>query len=82
LRPDLRDPAAALTASKKANEMSGSDNAGFLDTLALAHHRTGDTEKAREIQRRAVSLLPSGASSLRKELTERLREYDSDQNRE
>lgn len=69
----MRHSAAVLTA---ATEVSGGANAGFLDTLALAYHRTGDTEKAREIQHRAISLLPPGDSRLRSELETRLAEYE------
>ena len=64
-----------LNIGTKATEMSGGTNAGFLDTLALAYHRTGDTEKAREIQRRAISLLPPGESTQRAKLETRFAEY-------
>ena len=33
----------------------------YLDTLALARHRTGDTLAAIEIQKQAISLLPAAA---------------------
>jgi len=79
---DLRDPTAALAAAKKANEISGGPNPGFLDTLALAYHLNGDTDKARDTQHRAVSLLPPGGSPLRSELEARLAEYDSSRPRE
>jgi eukaryotic-like serine/threonine-protein kinase len=72
---DLRDAVTALTAATKANEMSGGTNPGFLDTLALAYHLNGDTAKARETERHAISLLPPGKSPLRSELEARLAEY-------
>ena len=71
----MRDSAVVLTAATKATEMSGGTNPGFLDTLALAYHRTGDTEKTREIQPRAISLLPPGESSLRTRMETQLEEY-------
>ncbi|MFQ5473065.1 MAG: tetratricopeptide repeat protein, partial [Dehalococcoidia bacterium] len=74
---DMRDPRAALSAATKANEMTDGANAGILDTLALAHHRTGDASKAIEIQRQAVSILPPGESPLRSELATRLAEYEA-----
>ena len=73
---DLRGPAVALTAATKAAELPGGTNPGFLYTLALAYHLTGDTEKARETQHRAISLLPPGESPLRSELEMRLAEYE------
>ena len=74
---DMRDPAAALTAATRANEMSGGASAGFLDTLALAYHHTGDTSRAIETQRHAISILPSGESPLRSELEGHLADYGS-----
>ena len=64
-----------LNIGTKATEMSGGTNAGFLDTLALAYHHTGDTGKTLEIQRQAMSLLPSGESPLRTELEANIAKY-------
>ncbi len=36
-------------------------NAAYLDTLSLAYHLTGDTAKAIENQKKAISLLPADA---------------------
>ncbi len=72
---ELRDPDTALTFALSANERTAHANPGFLDTLALAHHRTGDTTRALEIQERALALLPPGESSLRTELEEHLDEF-------
>ncbi len=49
----------------------------YLDTLALAQHRTGDTAKAIETQRRALGLIPPKYHQPRKEMQERLAEYDA-----
>jgi len=61
----------------RASKMSGGTNRGILDTLALAFHLNGDTAKARETERHALSLLPPGESPLRRELEERLAEYSA-----
>ncbi|MFQ5424184.1 MAG: hypothetical protein ACE5F9_09410, partial [Phycisphaerae bacterium] len=50
-------------------------NPGYLDTLALAYHRTGDTARAIETQEKAVALLPPGDSPTRKEFEARLEEF-------
>jgi hypothetical protein len=47
----------------------------YLDTLALAQHRTGDTTKAIETQNRALALLPPEYHRQRKEMDERLADY-------
>lgn len=56
--PELRDPAEALAAMKRAVEISKDVSFGLLDTLALAYQRTGAIDQAVETQRRAVALLP------------------------
>ena len=48
-----------------------------VDTLALAHHLTGDTPKAVEVQRLAVSLLPPGGSDLRTTLESALARFEA-----
>jgi len=45
--------------------------------LALAHHSTGDTGQALEIQRQAISLLPPGDSNLRHELERALARFEA-----
>ena len=59
--------------------MSSGTNAGFLDTLALAYHLTGDTKKEREAKHRGISILRPGESPLRTELGARLAEYQGAQ---
>jgi tetratricopeptide (TPR) repeat protein len=72
---DLRDPETALTAARRAVEVSNAPNLGLLDTLAIAYQMTGNIEKAVETQRAAVALLPAGKSSTRTELEARLGQY-------
>jgi WD40 repeat protein len=71
----LRDPAAALPLAVEANETTGWQNAAYLDTLAVAYHLTGDTERAIETQRKAISLLPEDAD--RSEFEKRLAEFEA-----
>ncbi len=79
--PDLRDPAAALPIAERAcalaEERGTYGRWNYLDTLALAQHRTGDTAKAIETQKRALSLIPPEYHQQRKELEERLAEYEA-----
>ena len=55
---DLQDPEDALEFAREANELTRFENPSYLDTLALAYHRTGQTATAIETQRKAISLLP------------------------
>ncbi len=53
---DLRDPKAALPIALRANEMTDHENPSYLDTLSLAYDLTGDTAKAIENQKKAMSV--------------------------
>ena len=75
--PELQNPEQALPFALEANELTSHANPSFLDTLALAYHRTGDTARALETQKRALELLPPGESPLRKELEARLAEFEA-----
>ena len=79
--PDLRDPAAALPLAERAcalaEERGTYGRWNYLDTLALAQHRTGDTGNAIDTQRRALGLLPPEYHLQRKEMEERLAEYEA-----
>jgi serine/threonine protein kinase len=59
--PDLVQPAKALGLALKAVSATNRKNPFFLDTLAWAYFRTGDTPKAAETERQAISLLPADA---------------------
>ncbi len=72
---DLRDPQAALPVAKRAVKLSGGENAGILDTLALAYFMTGDADKAIDTQEKAVSLLPPEESQLRTKLEANLAKF-------
>ncbi len=72
---DLRDPQEALKYALEANEMTNHKVPSHLDTLALAYHRTGQTDTAIETQRKAISLLPEGES--RAGYEERLEEFEA-----
>ncbi len=72
---ELRDPEMALGFALNANEQTESKNAGYLDTLALAYHRTGDMAKAIETQEKAIALLPPDDSQTRKDMEARLVKY-------
>ena len=78
---DLRDPAAALPLAERACALAEERGTYrrwmYLDTLALAQHRTGDTVKAIETQRRALGLLPPEYHQQRKEFEESLAEYEA-----
>jgi tetratricopeptide (TPR) repeat protein len=75
---NLRDPERALGYSQRAvameEESGGTLSWAFLDTLALAQHKTGNTTGAIETQRRALALMPAGASP---EVAQHLAEYEA-----
>lgn len=75
--PELQDPETALAFALEANELTKHANPNYLDTLALAFQRTGETERALETQKRALELLPPGDSLLRNALEARLAELDA-----
>jgi tetratricopeptide (TPR) repeat protein len=69
-----RDPQTALQLALDVAQKTDFKNPGYLDTLSLAYHLTGDTEKAIETQRGAISLLAEGAD--RSEYEEHLQEFE------
>jgi tetratricopeptide (TPR) repeat protein len=76
---ELRDPALALEFALKANELSRYEAPAQLDTLALAYHRTGETGRAIELQKKALSLLAADAADrddYEKQLVEFERSFD------
>ena len=82
-RPDARVVAtdvstAALAvargnAAERANELTGGKDPAILDTYARALFETGETEKAIQLQTKAVELAPEG--QMQDELKDRLDEY-------
>ena len=77
---ELRDPARALGLAERACTMEEGSGGGslwsYLDTLALAQHRTGDSATAATTQRRALSLM-SAEQPERAECEQRLAEYEA-----
>ncbi len=74
--PNLRDPEQALGFAERACGLTERRNAEYLDTLALAYHGTGRTDRAAETEREAIALLPEGESPARAEYEQRLRDYE------
>ena len=76
--PGLQDPARALEFAKRACEREaargGSMLWAYLDTLALAQHRSGDTGAAVATQKRALERMPAGADE---GVRQRLAEYEA-----
>jgi hypothetical protein len=48
-----------------ANQMTQTDQANILDTLAMAHHLTGDQARAIAIAEQALALVPTAATDSR-----------------
>jgi tetratricopeptide (TPR) repeat protein len=60
----LRDPKAALTAAKRAVELSKAMKPGHLDTLAAAHASAGEFKEAVAAQQRAIEILKAPPGSV------------------
>jgi tetratricopeptide (TPR) repeat protein len=56
---DLREEATALQKAKQAVEKSGERDPKSLDLLAQAYFQTGDSARAIEAEKKALSLLPA-----------------------
>lgn len=68
-----QDVDLALLAAQKASELTDHSDAPILDTLARAHFLKGNVDKAVELQRKAVSLVPENQkASYQKALDEYL----------
>jgi thiol-disulfide isomerase/thioredoxin len=67
-----RDVTLALAMAKRSSELTGDKDPQVLDTLALAHHKNGDSKKALELQKKALDLAGEG---LKDELEGRLKTY-------
>ncbi len=69
----------ALAIAQRAVELTKEQDANILDTLAMAHYRKGQLEKAVEVQRKAVALAekdPDYPKELLSELKERLKQFE------
>ncbi len=76
---EMRDSARALRLAERAcrveEEEGGAELWAYLDTLALAQHRTGDTAAAVKTQRRAIELMPEDQAD--PEMAGRLAQYEA-----
>ena len=72
LKKDLN---LAMTAAKRANELTEGKDAAIVDTLAKVFFDCGKLEKALELQKRALDLAERG-SDLEAELKGRLQQYE------
>jgi tetratricopeptide (TPR) repeat protein len=72
---DVRDPAAALPVAQKAVALNGGEDAGMLETLALAFQMTGNLDQAIETQRRAIARARLGGPYSRSDLEAKLADY-------
>jgi tetratricopeptide (TPR) repeat protein len=72
---ELRDPAAALAMVERAIELDGGEIPMTLDTLAVAYRMTGDLERAIEVERKALALMPVSWSWLREAVEQTLVEF-------
>ena len=72
---DLRDPDGALVFALEAVELGEWKDPDVIDTLALAYHRTGDTERAIEVEIRALELIPEDDTARREPFEATIAEY-------
>ncbi len=76
----LREPAKALELALRASRATQETNPTFLDTLAWAYFRTGDTAAAVRTERKALNLVPAGnalGQGLRSELEQGLAQFQA-----
>jgi hypothetical protein len=58
---EIRDPTRAIELAKKAVDLTGGEQAGYLDTLARAYYENHQFEEAVEVEKKAVALAPDDA---------------------
>jgi tetratricopeptide (TPR) repeat protein len=75
-QPSLRDPARAVEHARRACELTGWENASYLDTLAAAHAALGELTDAVHWQQRALELADDGE---KEDFRTRLALYESGQ---
>lgn len=66
----------ALKAAKKANRLSGGNDASILDTLARVHYAMGDVDEAIAVQKKAVG---AAEDRMKTNLQNTLKEYEDEQ---
>lgn len=72
---DLQDPDGALVFALEAVELGEWHDPDVIDTLALAYHRTGDTERAIEVESRTLDLIPEDDTARREAFEATIAEY-------
>ena len=72
----LRDPQTALAYANRAVKMSEEKSPNFLDTQAWAYFRTGNLQKAIEIEQKALSMIPEN-SPLRSDFESALKTFQA-----
>ena len=73
--PRLRDPALAIELATRANELTNGTAPAILHTLAMAYFQNGQSAKAVETARRALSFVPAAqgpSTGIRKLIEEML----------
>ena len=74
--PTLRQPAKALELAERSVAATGRRNPFFLDTLAWAWYRNGQSDKAAEVEKEALALLPpTSTGGLHDELSAALKTF-------
>ncbi len=72
-----RDLDLAYTAAKKANEMTGGEDWGILDTLAHVEFAKGNREKAIALQKKAIEAAPAANKDDLRQALERFEKGDA-----
>lgn len=75
--PELQNPREAIRYAQKGVDLTKESQPGLLDVLARAYAQAGDPARAVEIEKKALALLPPGASDFRKELEDNLAQFSS-----
>jgi tetratricopeptide (TPR) repeat protein len=73
---EFRDAEAAMMFAREACELTAYRDPVYLDTLAFALALNGQAVRARELQDKALSLLPDGDDRRREEMRARWAAYD------
>ena len=76
----LRDANKAIDAARRACELTGNNDAEYLDTLAVTYAAAGRFEEAKATANKALSIAKSsGREDLASEIQERIKLYETEQ---
>jgi eukaryotic-like serine/threonine-protein kinase len=78
---ELRNPGEALLYARKAVAITNASDPAMLDTLARAQAANNDPAGATETEHKALALVSSGQSDLRKELEDNLARFERSKSR-